>query len=239
MTMSVAVSMLFCASTAQAVYTPIVSTTGNNFTMNSTSDGLLGGSNEVNFTWDGTYRTSVATDGLYNATLSSLTPFGGKRWEVHHMNVYAPGTYIFYTLCASGGVASTTYDPSCGVGPSYTLTVGAGQVGAHMLLNWSTSSDQDIVLLWDMNKSWAATGTASPFQAGGSNTINTVWNGVSIDTPIDADTVSGTSMIDGSFINYSFNFNINGIQAVPAPASLWLFGSGLLGLIGLVRRKAA
>ncbi|WP_124946905.1 hypothetical protein [Sulfurirhabdus autotrophica] len=58
MTMNVAVSMLFCASAAQAVYTPIVTTTVNNFTMVGASNGLLGGGNEVNVTWDGTYRTS-------------------------------------------------------------------------------------------------------------------------------------------------------------------------------------
>ncbi len=29
------------------------------------------------------------------------------------------------------------------------------------------------------------------------------------------------------------------IQPVPVPAALWLFGSGLLGLVGLARRKAA
>jgi len=30
-----------------------------------------------------------------------------------------------------------------------------------------------------------------------------------------------------------------GVSAVPVPAALWLFGSGLLGLIGMVKRKKA
>ncbi len=29
------------------------------------------------------------------------------------------------------------------------------------------------------------------------------------------------------------------ISAVPVPAAVWLFGSGLLGLVGVARRKAA
>jgi hypothetical protein len=29
------------------------------------------------------------------------------------------------------------------------------------------------------------------------------------------------------------------IGAVPIPAALWLFGSGLLGLVGMAKRKAA
>ena len=42
---------------------------------------------------------------------------------------------------------------------------------------------------------------------------------------------------DGSTINPTL---VNGsVQVVPVPAAVWLFGSGLLGLIGMARRKAA
>lgn len=39
-----------------------------------------------------------------------------------------------------------------------------------------------------------------------------------------------------SVLSYTFNLNVT---AVPIPASAWLFGSGLLGLIGIARKKAA
>ena len=42
--------------------------------------------------------------------------------------------------------------------------------------------------------------------------------------------VNGTSLLPGNFTFQS--------RVVPIPATLWLFGSGLIGLIGLARRKA-
>ncbi|WP_124946103.1 PEP-CTERM sorting domain-containing protein [Sulfurirhabdus autotrophica] len=239
--MSVAVAMLFCASAAHAVYTPVVTTTNNNLTVVSPGNLLTGGTNDVTFTWDGTYRTSVVTDNTFNATLSSPTAFATKTWTMHNVNIYAPGNYVFYTGCPAG-------NPACGVGSVYNMTVGIGQIGAHMLQSWSSTNNVDVVLLWDMNKSWAGTGTTSAYCTGSGancngsssgNTINTVWDAVSIDTNMDPDSFSGTKMIDGPTVGWSWNFNINGIQAVPVPTSLWLFGSGLLGFIGLARRKAA
>lgn len=222
---SLSVVALFSSGLAQGMGADIVNGTAtNNFTMVGAANGVTGGNNTTLFTWDGTYRTAVVTDGTHNAVFSSATKFGGWLWTAHHGNVYAPGTYTFNAGCAAG-------NPSCGTGPSYTLTVPAGQIGVHMLFDWgSTSSgaglalcgkancDIDVVLLWDMNKSWAQTGTTSGFStiASSTNTINTVWSGVSIDTPIDADNFSGTQMIDGPFIGQSANFNVNGIAAAPA-----------------------
>ena len=35
------------------------------------------------------------------------------------------------------------------------------------------------------------------------------------------------------------DLSLNGVSAVPIPAAVWLFGSGLLGLIGVAKRKKA
>lgn len=239
-----ALAMAFSAGGAQAMGVPVVTSLGNNFTMDSASNGLTGGTNDVTFTWDGTFRTAVVTDKSWNATLSSPSDFSGKLWTAHHVNIYAPGSYTFGTNC------TITQTPTCAgtAAQKYNLNVGANQVGAHMLFNWSTSTNIDVVLLWNKGKSWAQTGTASPFCAGlgpqctgvGGNTVNTVWSWVSVDTPdsinpADTDNYSGTKMIDGPFIGQSANFNVS----VPVPAAAWLLGSGLLGLVGVARRKAA
>jgi hypothetical protein len=41
---------------------------------------------------------------------------------------------------------------------------------------------------------------------------------------------------DAALLNYNF-FPTATAQVIPVPAAVWLFGSGLLGLIGIARRK--
>lgn len=229
---SLSVAALFSSGVAQAMGPVTVTTTGNNFSMVGGTNLSTGGNNDTTFTWDGTYRTSVVTDGSFNATLSSPSKFGGYTWVAHHVNIYSPGTYTFETDCTAGNPSpGCTTDPINATNPAgltYTMTVGAGKVAAHMLFDWGAVSSTacgrancniDVVVLWDMDKSWAQTGTVSVFKttAGSANDINTVWAGVSIDTDMDADTFSGTKMIDGAFIGQSANFNVNGITVATTP----------------------
>ncbi len=183
-------------------------TTGNNFTMLGGTGGLTGGNNDTTFTWDGTLRTSVVTSGS-NATLSSVTAFFGKTWTAKNVNVYGPGTYVFDTTSPVGtGIQCTA---NC----NYTLTVPDGYLGAHMLFDWSTSTNIDVVNLWkisqpgDSTGSWVGSGgelgtggassdpfCAAPLTIGGCNTApnpngntsSTVFSLISVDTP--ASTIS-------------------------------------------------
>jgi hypothetical protein len=62
------------------------------------------------------------------------------------------------------------------------------------------------------------------------------------------DTIGGSPMASSAFGNHNGNFDVlsvhldNFVQTpqppqVPVPAAVWLFGSGLLGLVGIARRK--
>ena len=58
----------------------------------------------------------------------------------------------------------------------------------------------------------------------------------------DPDGIGGTPMDNGPFEFFNANFDMTSITivapaAVPVPAAVWLFGSGLLGLVGVARRR--
>lgn len=65
--------------------------------------------------------------------------------------------------------------------------------------------------------------------------------------PLTNDTVGGSPMQTAPFAGFNANFDITKLTVVssvppapvPVPAAAWLLGSGLLGLVGVARRKAA
>jgi hypothetical protein len=139
--------------------------------------------------------------------VASTTPFFGQQWTAHSGTTFGPGTYSIDTI--QGG--------------TYNVTVGAGQVGGHILFNWGVSSDIDVVNVWDVTDN--GDGTFSYF--------STDWNG---------DNIRGAGMIDGPFQGFNANFDFTTTEppsAVPVPAAVWLLGSGLVGLVGVARRRKA
>jgi hypothetical protein len=59
---------------------------------------------------------------------------------------------------------------------------------------------------------------------------------------LQANGCGGSPIQAGLFPGFNAHFDITSlhvtsISAVPVPAAVWLFGSGLLGLIGVARRR--
>jgi len=189
--------------------TGTVDTFNNNFTMIDSNGAIVGGTNDVHFTWDGTQKTSVAVSGqIANAAIFYITPFFGTPWSAHDVAIYGPGTYTIYTKCPAGSPGcGDTSDPAY---PPITFTVNEGELGAHMLFNWSVNTDIDVVDIWKPNSAF----TPSPMHtgAGGSNPATKVWDWMSKDS--NGDGINGLPMVDGPFIGFNANFNVMGVPGV-------------------------
>lgn len=94
------------------------------------------------------------------------------------------------------------------------------------------------------------TGTGSIFGntvCGTAAGVDPDWEGLELTFVFAPDLSSFTGSIVGTSISGSglaaetteFNYSVSGVSAVPVPAAAWLFGSALLGLGGIARRKRA
>jgi hypothetical protein len=157
----------------------------------------FGGTNDVVFTWDGTKKTSVECPQISNATIGSTCPFFGITWAAHDVAIYGPGTYTVYDGCPAGC-------PSCGIGTPISFTVGAGELGVHMLINWGGNNDIDVVNVWTPNAVFAP----SAMWTGpcGANPADEVWNLMSKDW--NGDGINGYPFVDGPFVGFNANFNV-------------------------------
>ena len=243
-----AITIIAIITIGGSVHTPADTITlGGNFTMLSSGSGvLIGGTNDVVFTWDGTFNNAVV-GAISNATLSSDEAFFGSLWDAHDVTIYGPGDYTVFDGCNPG-------DAGCGVGNAVDFTVSANQIGAHMLIDWPEGSTQvgninmDVINVWNHNTTWGIQNPTNPFFTGldnGSgcttateqpdcvidglpNTNTTVFGFVSTD--FNDDGIAGAGMTDGAFVGSHPNFNLS---PVPVPAAFWLFSSGLLGLVSM------
>ena len=191
-------------------------------------------------------------------TASSTTAFFGPGlfWTAHDIQVFGmPGTYNFNST-------TTTSDGESG---TLTMVVGSGQMGMHMLFDWNGSYNIDVVVLANPSTVFGAgigilanpgcstntpvtsmtnclyDGHAWGFNDTGTQPVaSNPWMLTSIDQA-GGDGISGTPMPSGGpfqFFNANFMANLSPTpDPVPVPAAAWLFGSGLMGLAAVARRK--
>jgi hypothetical protein len=195
-----------------------IESTGNNFTMLNPAGGVVGGTNDVALFWDQQFNANTSepvTAASAHMRLSSNTAFFQFNWVAHHIRVFGPGTYTINVDCTTAQIEIGTCTTNATPSMNYTFTVGANQVGAHMLFDWGkddatkpcgkANCNIDVVDIWVQDEVF---GPSSPHTgAAGFNATSTVWNLMSSDW--DGDGQNGAAMIDGPFIGFKANFNLN------------------------------
>ena len=88
---------------------------------------------------------------------------------------------------------------------------GNGTVTGNHPFDWGATPNIPVVVVWD--------------------TTSVAGRWIALDG--DNNGIPGTAMTAGPFTGFSPFFDV----AVPIPAAAWLFGSGLLGLVGVARRR--
>lgn len=175
-----------------------VNTSNNNFTMYDGTGSLVGSVGDVGFVWDGTYNTAAA-GALDNATISNANTFYGEVWTAKNVKVFAPGTYAI--------------PPSSQGGPGYTLNVGAGQVGMHMLFDWNGNVNISVIEVCESGNFVFSDGAASACVS--LDTVADDYTG----SPgcLDVDVDLGIAMNNGPFVCFNPNFNLRGLTVPTVP----------------------
>jgi len=248
------------ASEVFGIFGGPMSTDRANFTMLDGNGYLVGGTNDVAMYWDGNafnaasdYTGPGMAPSSINVTATSTSPFFGHAWTAHDIQVFMPGSYTF-PVTDTGGPAT------------FSATVGASQLGMDMLFNWNGTANIDVFVVASQStvfgsgvaRSANISGCTALSQAGTATQKNCLWDGpgyaggLSANKPlggqkwmlasvVNANSVNGVPgvpMPAGPFVGFNANFNANlAPVVVPVPAAVWLFGSGLLGLVGIARRK--
>ena len=236
-----------------------------NFTMLGDTGALNSGNgtNDVVMDWDGNAYSNISDytgPGLpgsaSNVTAKSTSLFQSHLWTAHDIQVFTPGDYSFNVTLGDAGTPTPAF---------IDVTVPDGQLGMHMLFDWNGTFNIDVVVvaagssLYGAGKVFSTNnvGSFTPNNCTSGVVKNCLWDGggfldnnpanrpfpnqawmlATVDG--DGDGVMGIQMIETPFatFNAGFNATMAPTPKVPIPAAAWLFGTGLLGLVGVARRK--
>ena len=217
MSRAIAVIVLFLWGSTQVSAAPLLGywnlTDGLKTNTDMTGDGNASGIGDT--TWN------RATDLSWDGSGGTIT---GKNLGAFTSNGDGTGTRTFETF-VSGSTLTLDGEAIWGqaAGTSYTVNMIGGGVGTGIAyFNWIDSN-----WVWDRSE---GTASASGVFDGDPMAVAIGFNFV-MDTYLPA-SGSDPAMMTGTITNASMT-----ISAIPIPAAIWLFGSGLVGLFAFGRRQ--
>lgn len=262
-----AIALALAAMTTQASAAIVDMDFEGAFTMITPNGGVLTNPDAAGGTgtWDDAFgvRTTIGgsmtfdtTAGTGSASIGAFD-FSGTNAEAHDVTFTAigdgmgnPGTLVLASMLFD-------YGPTLDI-PVYAVADAAGFFGAAM---GGLTVGQTLTGAGGATSTADAAVNASAFGAlvgdvcaSGCVMSMTSWdvnqdaNGdlVGGGFPLADDGISGVKMATAPFPGHGANFDISsatitaidpGTSPVPVPAAVWLFGSGLLGLVGVARRR--
>ena len=195
--------------------------------------------NEIDYDQPGTdtaefielFNSGTSTISLDNYTIDLINGSNSSSYRTINLSGFSIGADGYFVTCGDASlVANCDY--------SFTTTSG-----------WFQNGAPDAIALYDgttLVDSLSYEGIQSPFTEGDMLTIsdsNTemgsiarIFNGM--DSNNNAlDFQQGCITPGSANVAGSGDCSISEVSAVPVPAAAWLFGSGIIGLVGLARRK--
>jgi hypothetical protein len=264
--LAVAVAMatggMLAAGTAQAA---LISTGGYNPNNGPDGTGSAAGGNVIFSIYDPTAGQSLILNtqktvlDMFTATSFSISDAGLASFISSHSADLSVMQWNMGGLAngpALTGVATTNGNAGVVWNPAMTPGSGLDLAGAmDGIYNYATNnntflsasnsyaSPSSSATGFIGSNAWGYTfGSGAAWGAGFNNSLTGLNGGMkmsfaAIDLPTDGvsmSTFAGTWSVDAAAgtLNYTA-----GVSAVPVPAAVWLFGSGLLGLVGISRRK--
>ena len=160
--------------------------------------------------FSGIYAASGTVNDMGTGVMNSVDDFFYQPWTATQK------TWDDTHEVASSWSGDGTNGSVNGSAFSYSYTLTGNQVAVGTFFDWNTNNGIPVLTIYDcpVSGGGACTGASLPMANGPFSGSEPGFNGSTMD-----------------------DFPVSGGSSVPVPAAVWLMGSGLLGLVGVARRR--